>query len=448
MITTTSDKTGSDKAGTDKTGSDKARQNARQFGITSRIIASSALAGVLVFGIGGWAAQAKLSGAVITHGQVVVSEQVKTIQHRDGGIIAAIRVDNGTVVRKGDVLIVLDDTQTRVELSIVRAQLQQLTAAHARLVAERDEAETVGFAALDLSASVISGETRLFEANRRMVANQKEQLRLQIVQLDEQVRGFKAQSRSNDSEAEIVEQELAKTEKLLASQLVPISQKRDLLRQRARIEGSRGELIAKVAEAEGEISELNMKLISIDQTTRKEAQTEIVNLLAKIAELNEREIAARDRLTRMEVRAPVDGFVYDLQVHTIGGIIAPGATVMSVVPKSEHLSVEVRIPPVDIDRVSPGQPARMRFTAFNQRTTPELHGTVDVVAAATTSTSSPPQPPSTAPPASPTTSPPCRLTTRTSSRTTSSSPECPSKSSSRPPSEPPSHTSSNHSPTR
>jgi len=380
MITTTNDKN-NDKI---KGDTDKARHNARQFGITSRIVVSSILAGTLVFGVGGWAAQAKLSGAVITHGQVTVSEQVKTIQHRDGGIIAEIRVDNGTAVRKGDVLLVLDDTQTRVELSIVKAQLQQLTAAHARLVAERDAADGVGFEALNLSSSVVAGETKLFEENRRMVANQKEQLRLQIVQLDEQVRGFKAQSRSNDSEAEIVEQELAKTEKLLANKLVPISQKRDLLRQRARIEGSRGELIARVAEAEGEISELNMKLISIDQTTRKEAQTEIVSLVAKIAELNEREIAARDRLTRMEVRAPVDGFVYDLQVHTIGGIITSGATVMSVVPKSGDLIVEVRIPPVDIDRVAPGQPARMRFTAFNQRTTPELHGKVEVVAAATT----------------------------------------------------------------
>ncbi|TCM60286.1 biotin/lipoyl-binding protein, partial [Rhizobium sp. BK068] len=162
MITTTNDKS------RDRNGGDK--NKARQFGITSRILASSALAGALVFAIGGWAAQAKLSGAVITHGQVVVSEQVKTIQHRDGGIIAAIRVDNGTAVRKGDVLLVLDDTQTRVELSIVKAQLQQFTAAHARLVAERDEADAVGFDTLDLSPAVISGETRLFEANRRMVA--------------------------------------------------------------------------------------------------------------------------------------------------------------------------------------------------------------------------------------------------------------------------------------
>jgi HlyD family type I secretion membrane fusion protein len=362
---------------------DKAKQNA-QFGISSRIIVSAGLAGALVFGIGGWAAQAKLSGAVITHGQVVVSEQVKTIQHRDGGIVAEIRVDNGDAVRKGAVLLVLDDTQTRVELSIVQAQLQQLVATHARLIAERDAAGGIAFEALALAPSVIAGETKLFEENRRMIANQKQQLRLQIGQLDQQVHGFEAQSRSNESEAEIIEQELVKIDKLLQNRLVPISQKRDLLRQRARVEGSRGELVAKVAQAAGQISELEMKLISIDQTTRKEAQTEIVAIAAKIAELREREVAARDRLTRMEVRAPVDGFVYDLQIHTIGGIIAPGAPVMSVVPEGGDLTIEVRIPPVDIDRITTGQAARMRFTAFNQRTTPELHGAVDVIAAATT----------------------------------------------------------------
>ncbi|URK89127.1 HlyD family efflux transporter periplasmic adaptor subunit (plasmid) [Rhizobium sp. RCAM05350] len=216
-----------------------------------------------------------------------------------------------------------------------------------------------------------------------MVDNQKEQLRLQIDQLDKQVHGFNAQQQSNASEGEIVELELAKTERLLKSGLVPIAQKRDLLRQRARIEGAQGELAARLAENVGQKSELNMKLLSLDQTTRKEAQTEIVSIESKLAELREREIAARDRLTRMDVRAPVDGLIYDLQIHTLGGIVASGATVMSVVPTSADLTIEIRIPPVDIDRIAVGQPARLRFIAFNQRTTPELHGKVGVIAAAT-----------------------------------------------------------------
>jgi HlyD family type I secretion membrane fusion protein len=356
----------------------------RRFEVSSRIITASVLAAILVFGIGGWAAHAKLSGAVIANGQVVVSDQVKIIQHRDGGIVSEIAVENGDQVKKGDILLRLDETQTRVELAIVQSQLQQLQAMHARLIAERDGDSAIRFPELDPSSKLFAGEIKLFEENRRMVDNQKEQLRLQIDQLDKQVLGFNAQLQSNTSEGEIVELEIAKTEGLLKSGLVPIAQKRDLLRQRARIEGARGELAARLAENVGQKSELNMKLLSLDHATRKEAQTEIVSIVSKLAELREREIAAQDRLTRMDVRAPVDGLIYDLQIHTLDGIVASGATVMSIVPTSADLTIEIRVPPVDIDRIAVGQPARLRFIAFNQRTTPELHGKVGVIAAATT----------------------------------------------------------------
>lgn len=355
-----------------------------QFGIASRVVTSALLAGVLIVGVGGWAAQAKLAGAVIASGYVVVHEQVKTIQHRDGGIVSDIRVANGDAVKQGDVLLRLDDTQTRVELTIIETQLQQMVAMQARLRAERDDLSSIEFGGETLPTSVTAGETKLFQENRRMLASQKEQLRLQVDQLGEQVHGFASQSEANDREAAIIGQELDKLDRLLAKGLVTVAQQRDLLRQKARVEGTRGELAAKSAEVLGRISELNVKLLSIDQEARKEAQAAILELDAKLAELRERAVAANDRLSRMDVRAPVDGLVYDLQIHTLGGIMAPGAAVMSIVPQSNELQVEVRIPPIDIDRVAVGQAARLRFTAFNQRTTPEVDGTVEVVAAATT----------------------------------------------------------------
>lgn len=353
-----------------------------QFSVSSRVWLSGALAALLVVGVGGWAAQAKLSGAVIASGSVVVPDQVKAIQHRDGGIVSEIRVSNGDAVKQGDVLLRLDDTQTRVELAIIRSQLQQMGAMQARLVAERDGNAAIVFPE-GLPETITAGETKLFEENRRILSSQREQLQLQARQFDEQMRGFAAQSESNEREGSIVDQEIEKTERLLARNLVPVAQKRDLLRQKARIEGTRGELAAKSAETMGRISEVKVKLLSLDQAARKEAQSGILELDAKLAELRERAVAAGDRLARMDVRAPVDGLVYDLQIHTLGGIISPGATVMSVVPESDELKVEVRIPPVDIDRVASGQPARLRFTAFNQRTTPEIDGKVEVVAAAT-----------------------------------------------------------------
>lgn len=355
-----------------------------QFGITSRVIVSALFAATLVFGVGGWAAQAKLSGAVITQGQVAVSQQVKLIQHRDGGIVSQIAVKNGDHVRKGDILVRLDETQIRVELSIVRGQLQQFLAMRARLTAERDGEAAVSFDGLDLPEVLKASERKLFEANRKMLANQEEQMRLQIEQLEEQVRGLKAQIASNDKEKAIVEKEIAKLEALARNGLVPVSQQRDQQRQLARIDGSKGEFAARIAESLGQIGEMRIKLMSIDQNNRKEAQGQIVSIEAKIAELGEREIAASDRLSRMDVRAPVAGLVYDLQVHTIGGIIASGAPVMSIVPEDDDMTVEIRIPPADIDRIAPGQKSRMRFVAFNQRTTPELDGEIGVVAAATT----------------------------------------------------------------
>jgi HlyD family type I secretion membrane fusion protein len=353
------------------------------FGLTSRVVISALLAGGLVFGIGGWAAQAKLAGAVIAQGQLVVPDQVKTIQHRDGGIVASIPVTNGDKVLTGDVLLRLDETQTKVELTIIQSQLSQLRAMKLRLEAERDGSAAIHFPSTGLSPDVARSETKLFEENRRMILNQKRQIELQAGQLRDQIAGLGSQRKANEAEGAIVTVEIAAMEKLAGNGLIKMAEFRDLQKQAARIDGTRGDIHARMAEAQGQIGELNVKLLSIDQTTRSETQKEIVNIEAKLAELSEREVAARDRLSRMEFRAPVDGFVYDLQIHTVGGVIAPGATVMSIVPRSDEMKVEIRIAPADIDRVAAGQSARMRLTSFNQTTTPEVQGSVEVVAGAT-----------------------------------------------------------------
>lgn len=355
----------------------------RSFCLTSRVVLSALLAGGLVFGVGGWAAQAKLAGAVIAQGQLVVPDQVKTIQHRDGGIVESIPVTNGDKVMAGDVLLRLDETQTKVELAIIQSQLSQLRAMKIRLEAERDGSTAIHFLSSGLNAEVARSETKLFEENRRMILNQKQQLELQAEQLRNQIAGLRSQRKANEAEKIIIAAEIVVMEKLVGNGLIKMAEFRSLQKQVARIDGTLGDIDARIAEAEGQISELKVQLLSIDQTTRSETQKEIVNIGAKLAELSEREVAARDRLSRMEVRAPVAGFVYDLQIHTVGGVIAPAATVMSIVPKGDEMKVEIRIAPADIDRVATGQSARMRLTSFNQATTPEVLGTVEVVAGAT-----------------------------------------------------------------
>lgn len=358
------------------------------FGIRSRVIMSASLAGLLIIGCGGWAAQASLAGAAIAPGQIAVKRQVKEVQHRDGGIIAEIRVSNGDRVREGDVLVKLDETDTRVELSIIRSQLTELTGVYSRLQAERDgEAEVAfpeGFGSTDGSSGVIAGEMKLFLDNRAMRDSQKEQLSLQAEQLRDQIKGMEAQLASNQAEHTLLLDDITLMRKLLERKLTEGSRVRQMERELARIEGQRGEIEARVAQARGQISETELKIIAIDQELKATAQTQIRDIDARIAELREREIAAVDRLSRTELRAPASGLVYDLAVHTVGGVIGSGETILSLVPEDEEMMVEVRVSPTDIDQVTIGQPARLRLTAFNQRTTPEFEGQVTAMAAAAT----------------------------------------------------------------
>jgi HlyD family secretion protein len=169
---------------------------------------------------------------------------------------------------------------------------------------------------------------------------------------------------------------------LLRKGLIEGDKTHTLERDLVKIDGHIAEVESDIARARGQISEVNLKMIEIDQQVRTDAQRELRDVEAKVAELDERIVAAKDRLTRMELRAPISGTVNDLKVHTVGGVIAPGETVMSIVPSGDELVVEARVAPTDIDQVTTGQDVRLRFSSFNQRTTPEIDGRVNVVGAA------------------------------------------------------------------
>ncbi len=352
-------------------------------GLRGRMFAATGLALLLTAGIGGWAAQAKLAGAVISQGELVVTGETKQVQHVDGGTIVEIPVKVGSQVAKGDVVLRLDDTQVRLELGIVQSQIAQMKAMMVRLVAERDGMEMLNFDGLDLPTDITREERKLFDENRDMRANQKRQIEMQISQLRNQIDGLREQEKANISENELIAEELAMQEGLVQKGLAKAAELRGLRRQMVRIEGTIGDLLARVAEAEGQISELNVRLMSVDQTSRTELQKEIVSVEAKLTELEQRGLQLTHRLERTVVKAPESGTIYDLQAHTIGGVVAPGQVIMAIVPANSELNVHVKVAPTDIDRVTVGQTARMRFTAFNRQTTPEIIGTVDVIPAAT-----------------------------------------------------------------
>ena len=348
------------------------------------------MAAVIVVGVGlgGWAAITELSGAVIADGQLVVDSDVKKVQHLTGGIVAELNVHEGSHVNEGDVVLRLDDTQTRANLLIVTKSLDEMTARKAREEAEQSGADEIYFSP-DLLARmddpdvkrVVTGEQKLFEIRRAGRDGQKAQLRERIAQLNDEIRGNSAQTEAKASEIEWIHKELDGVRDLWSKNLVQFTRLTTLERDAARIQGERDNLIATVAQLRGKIAETQLQILQVDQDMRTDVGKDLAEIRAKIAETAEKQIAAEDQLKRIDLKAPQSGTVKQLEIHTIGGVVTAGQPVMLVVPDKDKLVVEAKVPPQEIDQLRVGQPAILRFTSFNQRTTPELNGTISVVAA-------------------------------------------------------------------
>ncbi|MBZ9602028.1 HlyD family type I secretion periplasmic adaptor subunit [Phyllobacterium chamaecytisi] len=360
------------------------------FAVGPRVVAGVTLGLMLFVGAGGWAATAQLTGAIIAPGMVKVDQNLKSIQHRDGGIISEIAVREGDFVTKGQVMLRLDDAETRAELSIVRTQLVELMAKQARLMAERDNLDAIMMSA-ELSARtgdfphVFFGEKRMFDGNRQNRKSQKEQLVLGIDQLGEEIKGLESQRDAKIDEIALVKTEHGKIKGLTDKRLIETSRKYIIDREMAKLLGERGEVEANIARAKARMGEIRLQIIAIDETARTEAQRELSAIEPKLSELRERRVAIEDRLARADIRAPLSGTVNELAVHTIGGVITPAEKLVTLVPADAALKIEAKLSPTDIDQVFVGQPAKLRFSAFNQRTTPELHGRIAYVSAATSS---------------------------------------------------------------
>ena len=344
------------------------------------------MVGLLMLCAGGWAATAELASAVIAPATVVVDSSSKKVQHPTGGIVGQISVKNGDRVEAGTILVRFDDTQVRATLGIVTSQLVQFRGRRARLEAERESAKTLQLPAEFTEESaearaVAEGERRLFMARRVSIQGQQEQHRERIRQLNEEVIGLNAQLTSKQKEAGFVQRELGRVDGLFKKNLINETRHLAMLRDVTRIDGEIGALIAQVARVKAQISQIELQIIQVEQDMQTEAQKELREVEARIAELSERRIAADDQLRRIAIRAPIGGLVHELNVHTVGGVVQAGETMMMVVPVTEALTVEARISPIEIDQVAVGMRATLRFSAFNQRTTPEVTGTVVHVAA-------------------------------------------------------------------
>jgi HlyD family secretion protein len=347
---------------------------------------------LVVFGsIGAWAAMTSIRGAVIASGTIVVEGHSKQVQHRDGGIVAEILVADGDYVEAGDLLIRLDETETRAGLAIVEALLDEFEAKRARLRAERDgdgemrfPPELVARQGDARVAELLQGQERLFTTQKAVLDGRKEQLNQRVDQLEQEIAGVTAQATSTSEQSRLIGGELESLQPLVDDGFVSLTRVRGLEREQARLLGDIGQRAAEIARAKARIGETRLEIIQLADDARSRTLQELGEAESRIAELQERRLEAQTKLSRTSMRAPLAGLVHELSVHTIGGVTAPGETIMRIVPQTEELVVEARVRTQDIDEVAQGQSAIIRFTAFNQRNTMQALAEVVHVSADTT----------------------------------------------------------------
>lgn len=344
---------------------------------------------VLVLGFGAWSVGTVISGAVVAPGQVEVAQMRQIVQHPDGGVVEGIHVTEAQEVAAGDLLISLDGTLLRSELAIVEGQLFEALARRARLEAERDESpapiwpeEIAALAAARPDvAEQIEGQSRLFTARADTLSRQIEQLRRREEQIAAQVGGVAAQIDALDRQITLIAAELADQKTLLEKGLAQSARVSELERQQASLEGSVGELTATRAAAEGRATEVALEILRLQALRREEASTQLRELGPLILELAERRRALEERVSRLEIRAPVAGVVLGLQVTTPRAVLRPAEPVLHLVPQDRPLVIVAQISPYHVDEVRVGQEVQLLFGAFSARTTPVLKGHLTTVSA-------------------------------------------------------------------
>lgn len=344
---------------------------------------------VLVGGFGTWAATAKLSGAVIANGDLRVTAQQQVVQHPDGGVVGSILIDEGEQVVGGQVLIELDGNSMRSELAALESQLFELMARRGRLVAETAGLDQITFdeelllRAGDNKAvsSLVEGQRKLFDARRTTMKRELEVMAERQEQLDEQIVGVNAEMKSNERQAELIDEELVGQIRLKEQGLARADRILSLQREKARLEGEYGQMISQTAQLKGQISELEIEKLRMVDSRIEESLTQLREIGFRELELREKRIQLNERLDRLAIRAPRAGIVYDLKIHALQAVIRGAEPLMYIVPTDTGLVIDARVDPLGIDSIFLGQQATLSFAAFSSRTTPQLEGTVTKVSA-------------------------------------------------------------------
>jgi HlyD family secretion protein len=347
--------------------------------IRNLVLAGSLIGGIFVLGGGVWATLAPLESAVQAAGVVEVESSRKTVQHLEGGIVGAILVHDGEKVTAGQPLIRLDDTKARTTLGALQGQMWDAQAREARLTAERDGRDRPNYpesltrrASDPAVAAVIAGQNKVFQTRRELQDSKIDMIRKRILATDQEIVGLRAQEAAAAQRTGLINEEIKSIKELVEKGLERRPRLLGLQRDLADIEGRHGDIVAQIARAQQTIAEAQVSIIN----TRNDAQNEVAGQLSdtqkQMHELGQQMQAASDVLDRIDIRAPQDGVVTDLQIHTPGGVISAGEKLLDLVPGADKMIVTVQIRPEDIDVVHIGEPALVRLLPYKTRRTPPI----------------------------------------------------------------------------
>lgn len=334
-----------------------------------------------------WSMATRISGAIIASGRTEVDSNRHIIQHLEGGVVAEIRVSEGSKVAKGDLLIRLDGAALRSDLALVENQLFEVLARMGRLQAERDDTAEITFDPLLLAQTtedaraLMRGQERLFHARVESGKQQTDQLLRRREQITQRITGIHAQSESLGTQLALIEEELSNQTSLLDKGLAQASRVLALRREQAVLTGQTGELSATLAQADEQITEINIEILRLSSERREDAIQELRDSEFRKLDLLEKRQAIRRKLDNLDMRATTDGVVYGLSVFAAEAVLRPAEPVMYLVPQNRPLVITARVAATDVDQVFVGQAATLHFASFDQRTTPQLFGTVGNVSA-------------------------------------------------------------------
>lgn len=338
-------------------------------------------------GVGGWAIAAKIDSAVVTSGTFAVRSNAQAVQHPEGGVVGALLVKEGQLVQEGQVLVRLDAAKVYSETEIVERRLIDLTAERARLEAERGERDVVAPPVLPVTTEkalqtlrvALAAQQSILVERRSSKANQLAQLGERKTQFENQIRGLNDQLTATKGEMAQAAADLEDQRMLDKKGLIRRPILRQTEREVSRLQGQIGDTEARIASVRSQLTETEYKIAETTRTTRSEVLTQLQAVTEKMAQAEQERAATLDRLQRLEIRAPRTGLVHELAIHTVGGVIGAGQTVMAIIPNTEPLIVHAKIRPDEIDQVHIGQRATVRISSFKLPTVPELDGTVTTV---------------------------------------------------------------------